>query len=64
LDIHLLFLLVIFSKTTGIRSFIQPLEEAEKLVEADEPQTQVQAEVNNILLVLAPIVNVLPEQIF
>jgi hypothetical protein len=62
LNINILFLLVIFSKTTGIRSFIQPLEEAENLVEADEPQTQV--EVNNILLVLAPIVNVLPEQIF
>jgi hypothetical protein len=33
---------------------IQPLEEAKNVVEADEIQAQVQAEVNSILLVLSP----------
>jgi hypothetical protein len=34
---------------------IQPLEEAENVVKANELQTLMQVEVNSILLVLAPI---------
>jgi hypothetical protein len=34
---------------------IQPLEETKNVFKADEKQTQMQAEVNSILLVLAPV---------